>query len=364
MKKILIMLIILPAFLGRAWAEEIDGQALEIFESGKMEQGLNEEELAIIGGTGPEQFDAFPALSRLWNAFLTEMQNRLRENLEFAAELFGLILFSALAGAVCGDEKIRAAVEILTFCFAAFLLAGNVDSLVSQTLETIYRLSDYSRTALPVTFTAAAAGGAVSSSAVRYAAACLAMDVMMSLSQKAVIPLVYDAMALGLANILFPNPVLSAMEALSKWAAKTIMTVAALAFTAYLSLSSIISTSVDAAAIKAMRSVVSGVLPVVGGMLSDASAAVLSAASVIRSCTGAVGLIAVSVVCAGPLALLCVKRFLFKAVAAAAEAVQNPRLQKLFSCVGSAAGMLMGLLGCNAMMLFLSFTAAMKAVSA
>ena len=77
-----------------------------------------------------------------------------------------------------------------------------------------------------------------------------------------------------------------------------------------------------------------------------------------------VGLIAVSVVCAGPLALLCVKRFLFKAVAAAAEAVQNPRLQKLFSCVGSAAGMLMGLLGCNAMMLFLSFTAAMKAVSA
>ena len=51
-------------------------------------------------------------------------------------------------------------------------------------------------------------------------------------------------------------------------------------------------------------------------------------------------------------------------VAAAAEAVQNPRLQKLFSCVGSAAGMLMGLLGCNAMMLFLSFTAAMKAVSA
>ena len=317
MKKILIMLVILPAFFGCAWAEEIDGQALEIFESGKMEQGLKEHELEIIGSVEPAQFDAFPALSRLWNAFLSEIQNRLRENLGFAVELFGL-----------------------------------------------YRLSDYSRTALPVTFTAAAAGGAVSSSAVRYAAACLAMDVMMSLSQKAVIPLVYDALALGLANILFPNPILSAMEALSKWAAKTIMTWAALAFTAYLSLSSVVSTSVDAAAIKAMRSVVSGVLPVVGGMLSDASAAVLSAASVIRSCTGAVGLIAVCTVCAGPLALLCVKRFLFKAVAAAAEAVQNPRLQKLFSCVGSAAGMLMGLLGCNAMMLFLSFTAAMKAVSA
>ena len=98
MKKILIMLVILPAFFGCAWAEEIDGQALEIFESGKMEQGLKEHELEIIGSIEPAQFDAFPALSRLWNAFLSEIQNRLRENLGFAVELFGLILFSALAG--------------------------------------------------------------------------------------------------------------------------------------------------------------------------------------------------------------------------------------------------------------------------
>ena len=93
------------------------------------------------------------------------------------------------------------------------------------------------------------------------------------------------------------------------------------------------------------------------------AAAVLSAAAVVRSCTGAFGLVAVCAICVGPFALLSVKNILFKAVAAVADAVQIPRLQKLFTGIGSAVGLLMGMLGCCAMMLFLSFAAAMKAVT-
>ena len=142
------------------------------------------------------------------------------------------------------------------------------------------------------------------------------------------------------------------------------MTGSALAFTAYLGMSALISTSVDAAAIKTARSVISGALPVVGGMISDASAAVLSAAAVVRSCTGVFGLIAVCAICAGPFAVLSVKTFLFKTVAAVAESLQSSRMQRLLSGVGGSVAMLMGLLGSSAVMLFLSFTIAMKAVTA
>lgn len=367
MKRILtismMVLIMTPLFFGQARAEELDGQILGIFESEKMEQGLHEEELEIIGKLEGERFDVFSAMRRLWEAFLSAIREQMQENLGFAAQLLALILFFAFAGAVCSDEKIRNIIEICTVCTASTLLVGNLDSIVSQTLQTVYRLSDYSRAALPVAYTAAAASGAVGSSAVRYAAACLALEVMMSLSQKAVVPLVYTTLALGLTDVIYPNPILNAVSELSKWTAKTIMTGAVLAFTTYIGLSSVISTSADAAAVKAARMVLSGALPVVGGMLSDASAAVLSAAAVIRSCTGAFGLVAVCVLCAGPFAFLAVKRFLFKAVSAAAQSVQSARLHRLFSCVGNAIGMLTGLLGCNAVMLFLSFMAAMKAVT-
>ena len=120
----------------------------------------------------------------------------------------------------------------------------------------------------------------------------------------------------------------------------------------------------DAAAVKTARSVISGALPVVGSIVSDASAAVLSAAVIVRNCSGVFGLISICSICAGPFALLSIRMLLFKAVAAVSDAVENKRLQALFTAVGTTAAMLMGLLGCSAIMLFLSFSAAMQVVTA
>ena len=164
-------------------------------------------------------------------------------------------------------------------------------------------------------------------------------------------------------NVVFPHPLLLSVEKFFKWAAKTILTLLSLSFTAYLGTTTLISRNADAAAVKAARTVISGTLPVVGGMLADASKAVLSAASVVLSCTGVFGLIAVCAICAGPFAVLTVKSFLLKTVTAAAEAVQAPRLEKLFSGFNSGMGMLMGILGACAIMLFLAFASAMRVMT-
>ena len=363
MKRLLILILILPVFIGRAYAEDFDKNVMDVFDAKAMESGLSEEETEISGSVSLERYDAGAALSRLGRAFADKLRAELRSSLGFASKLLTLLFFNAFLCAVCSDDRIRDLIEISAACAAAVMLTGGVNTLIAQTSQAMYRLSDYSKAALPVVYTAAAAGGAVSSSAVRYAAASLALDVMMSLAQKIIIPLIYAALALSLTNVLFANPILAAVERLVRWAAKTAMTGTALAFTTYLSMSALISTSVDAAAIKTARSVISGALPVVGGMISDASAAILSAAALVRSCTGVFGLIAVCAICAGPFAVLTVKNFVFKAVAAVAEALQSPRLKQLFSCVGSAAAMLMGMLGCSAVMLFLAFTSGMKAVT-
>ena len=186
---------------------------------------------------------------------------------------------------------------------------------------------------------------------------------MMSLSQKAVIPLIYATLALTLSDVVFPNPMLAAMGRLTKWAAKTLLTWTTLAFTALIGMSGLITRKADAAALKAARTVISGTLPVVGGLLSDASSAVLSAGAVVLSCMGAFGLIAVCSMCLGPFALLTAKGMVFKAVEVLAESVQSPRLQRLFTGVSATVGLLMGLLGANAIMLFLSIGAALRVVA-
>ena len=210
---------------------------------------------------------------------------------------------------------------------------------------------------------AAAASGGVSTAALGYAGGCLALDIMMGVVQKVMLGLIYISLCLAMSNVVFPHPLLSSVEKLFKWAAKTIMTMLTLSFTAYLGTTTLISRNADAAAVKAARTVISSTLPVVGGMLADASKAVLSAASVVLSCTGVFGLIAVCAICAGPFAVLTVKSFLLKTVTAAAEAVQASRLEKLFSGFNSTMGMLMGILGACAIMLFLAFASAMRVMT-
>ena len=363
MKTLLLILLLLPLFFCSAHAEQLQDQASEVMGSRSLEEGLTPEEKAVSGPFRAGDYDAAAALRRLWESFLQSLRHEIESALRFALRLLALVFLCGLSDAFCPQDKLRQIVEICGACAAAALLIGGVDSLASQTTEAIYRMSDYSKAALPVVFTAAAAGGAVSSAGLRYAAVSFALDVMMSLTQRAVIPLIYAYLSLSLTHMIFPHALLGAVCRFAKWMATTVMTGATLAFTVYLSTTGAITGAVDAAAIKTTRSVISGALPVVGGMVSDASAAVLAAANLIRSCAGVFGLVAVCAICVGPFALLSVRTLLFKAVAALSDSVENTRLSTLFSGVGSAVAMLMGLLGSSAIMLFLSFTAAMKVVT-
>jgi stage III sporulation protein AE len=364
MKRLLFFLLLFPLFFTKAWAEEPVAGAMALFDSAQMENGLSGEEREIVGEIGPNQKDVSSALSRLFGAVLERLNTELRSSLSFGTSLLSLVFLSGFACSACKGEKSCEMIELCAISVAAVFLIGNVNSLISQTVEALFRLSDYSKAALPVVFTAAAASGGVSSAAAGCAGACLALDVLMSLSQRFIIPLIYAFLCMSLTNVVFPHPLLAAVIRVCKWAAKTTLTASTLAFTAYLGMSTLIGKSVDAAAVKTARTVISTSLPVVGGMLSDASSAVLSAASVVLSCTGVFGLIAVSAMCLGPFVVLSVRGFVFRAVAAVAEAAQSPHFEKLFAGIGDAVGLLMGMLGCCAIMLFLAFAAAMRAVTA
>ena len=156
---------------------------------------------------------------------------------------------------------------------------------------------------------------------------------MISAANKFIIPLIYAFLAVNFSCALFENPMLRALSKLIKWLATTLMTWLTLAFTAYISFTAVVSGSADAVA------------------------------AMIRNSAGVFSLIAVGAMCIGPFALLSVKMTLFKAAGAIADMMPNSRLSSMLRDTGTAVAMLLGLLGCCAAMLFVSFTAAIKAVS-
>ena len=363
MKRLFVLLLLMPCFITTCHAEDIYASAARetgIYAVEKLEGDAGDVagELRLDGS-----YDTGGALGRLWKGLLEKLRAELQSSAGFAAGLVAVALLCALAGSLCTSAGIRDYINLAGCCAAAVALLGGMDGIVSETVDSLNKLSDYSKAALPALFTAAAACGAVTSSAAKYAAVCLAMDVLMSAAQGVIIPLVYAFLAVSLAHSLFPNSLLSNIARLAKWLAGTIMTGLTIAFSAYIGMTGLITGSVDAVAVKTAKTVISTALPVVGGIISDASGTVLSAAQVIKSSAGVFGLIAVCALCAGPFAMLSVKMLILRAAAAVSDTIPNGRLSGFISSVSTAMGLLLGLLGCCGIMLFISLMAGMKVVA-
>lgn len=362
MKKVLLFILLVPLFVVRCYADIDDAaRSSGIYE---VENALADDaqdisgQLDVTGG-----YDAGSALGRLWRRLLEQLIEQLRDGIGDVVGLAAISVFCAMAASLVTDKRLPEYINIAACCAAGILICGSFGGFVTQTADAINRLSDYSRAAMPAVFTAAAACGAVTSSTAKYAAACLAIDVLISAANKFVIPLIYAFLAVNFSCALFENPMLRALGRLIKWLTTTLMTGLTLSFTAYISFTAVISGSADAIAVKTAKTVISSSLPVVGGIMSDAASTVLAAAAMIRNSAGIFSLIAVGAMCIGPFALLSVKMTLFKASAAVADMMPNSRLSAMLRETGTAVGMLLGLLGCCAVMLFVSFTAAIKAVS-
>ena len=362
---VLIFIVILfPIFVQPAHAEDIYAETSEELGADKLDDMLSKDEKEISGELRLDgSYDAGGALARLLKSFVAKLVAELKGNLEYCTVLVAIALLTTMASALCSSKDIASFIELVGCGSASVLMLGSMDSIVNQTVDAMYRLSDYSKAALPVIFTASAVSGAVTSSAAKFAAVSFALDVLMSISQKLIIPVIYAFLAMTLSSSMFPNPILTGIQKLCKWVAGTMMTGMTLAFTAYINMIGVIGSAVDTTAVKTARSFISGTLPVVGGMISDASAMVLSAAGVVKSCAGVFGLVAVGIMCAGPFALLSVKMLLLKGVSAVADSMDSGRLSSLFSGLGSAMALLLGLLGSCGIMLFISLTAGMKAVN-
>lgn len=356
MRRFLIILLILPLFTAPCHAENdlITEVTEAIPEAEKEVRGMIRDD-----GT----YDAAGVLSRLWDRFLETIRTEIRNELSIGAGMVAIGLAVSLAASFTGRSGVSTYLNTVGVCAVSALLLGGMDSLVSSTTDTLYRLSDYSRAAIPAIFTAAAAGGAAVSAPVKYAAVCVALDLLMALSNRIVIPLVYSYLALSVSGGLFDNSILRCCKSVVKWCITKSMTALTLGFTAFIGVSGVITGSADALAVKTARTVISSALPVIGGLISDAASTVLSAAAIIKNSAGTIAMLAVGTMCVEPFARLLVRSLIFKAGAAICDSTPGLRVSAVIADIATAVNFLMGLVGSTSIILFISLTSAIRTVN-
>lgn len=206
-----------------------------------------------------------------------------------------------LAGAIC-------VCLILLLPSNAFLELG---------IETIETTGEYGKLLIPVmTAALAAEGGGVTATAL-YTATMVFNTILTTGITKVIIPLLYGYIVLCIATAVLGETHLGNLKSFFKWLITWILKATIYLFTGYVGITGVISGTTDAAALKATKMALSGVVPVVGSMISDASETILVGAGVVKNGVGVYGLLAVISILISPFVKIGVQYLFLKLTAGA-----------------------------------------------
>ena len=145
---------------------------------------------------------------------------------------------------------------------------------------------------------------------------------------------------------------------LRSWGLSAILIV----FTAFLSISNLLAGSADRLAVKVGKTVISGAVPVVGGILSDATEAIATAALTLRGTLGVLGVFSVLALCLVPLLRMAVQYLFYQLAAFFSGMVGSQSLSKFLEQLSSAFSLMLAMTAGGAFLLLVSLLIAMMMV--
>ena len=243
------------------------------------------------------------------------------------------------------------------------LTLTDMDTMIGLGRDTLGRMESFSALLLPAMAVLTAATGGVTAAAARQGATVLFSQLLIAVMDRLLVPLVYAFVAASCAYAAVGNPGMKKVAELLKSAVTFLLTALLLAFVGYLTASGAIAGSVDAAAVKAAKLAISRAIPVVGGILADASESVLAGAGALRGAVGLVGMLVVLALCLTPFLRLAMQYLVYKGAAALCATVAQPKLSGLIDAIGSAFGLVLGMTGAGALVLLVSIVSAVSAVT-
>lgn len=267
----------------------------------------------------------------------------LREAAGICLSLIGVIMLVSIAGLI-PEARLKTA-EFVGAVGIGTILLQSTNTLIRLGSHTIEEMSAYGKLLLPVMTSAMAAQGGITASTTLYAGTALFDAVLTGLLTRLLNPMVYIFLVLSTANAALGEDLLKKMADFVKWLSVWILKIILYIFTGYMGITGVISGTTDAAALKAAKLTISGVVPVVGGILSDASEAVLVSAGMVRNAAGIYGILAIGAVFLTPFLRIGCHYLLLRLTGAVCSIFGVKRCSELISQFSAAMGLELAMTG-------------------
>lgn len=241
--------------------------------------------------------------------------------------------------------------------------AGDLNTLIGLGRDTVEQVSALSKTLIPALAAATAATGGITSASVRQVTTVFFTDILLTVMDRFLIPLLYLYIASAAANAVLDHGALESIASMIKKIIGWVLTVLLALFTGYLSISGAVAGAVDAQTVRIAKSAVSTVVPVVGGILSEAAESVLAGAEMMRSTIGVFGTLAVLSLCLLPFLRLGAQYLLYQLAVLTAQAAGPKKLAKMLHMLADAFALILAMTGASALLLIISLVSTLTVVA-
>lgn len=236
-------------------------------------------------------------------------------------------------------------------------------SLIRLGVDTVGEMAEYGKLLIPVLTAALAAQGGVSSSTALYAIITGFSAFLVALVTKIVFPMLYIYFCMSLVCGAIQNEMIKNVQNFLKWLITWSLKITLYVFMGVIGITGVVSGTADASAVKAMKLTISGMVPVVGGIISDASETILVSAGLMKSAAGIYGILAIIAVFIGPFLKIGCQYLMLKATGAVCSVFSAEKESGMLKDFSTGMGLLLAMTGTVCLVLLVGAVCFMKGVS-
>ena len=358
-RRLAVLAVLLAVLTGTAWASQgvLEAQSDALDLDGLEDAGAE----WMPGADLSAGLDVDGSIGQILDTGSAELGGVIRKALRSGALLLAVVLFCSLAEGMGAGEGAVSGVALVGALAVTAIAAADANSLIGMGRQAMEHMDSFSKLLLPAVTAAASAAGSPGGAVARQLATMLFSDLLITLINRVLLPLVYTYIAACVAWAAVGNEGLRRMAATLKWAVTTVLTGTLILFVTYLTVSGVIAGTTDALTVKAAKFTMSSMVPVVGGILSDAAETVLAGAGMLKNTVGVFGMLVVIGICLVPFLQLGFHYLTYKVASALSAALSGSRVAALIDQIGGAFGLILGMTGACALLLLISMISAVSA---
>ncbi len=207
---------------------------------------------------------------------------------------------------------------------------------------------------IPVVMTLMAAMGNLSTVALMHPVIYVSLNILATLTQNIVFPLIFCAAVLGIVSNLSTRFQVSRLANLFKDGSMILIGLFLTVFIGILSIQGVAGAVTDGVGLRTAKFLTGAFVPVVGGMLSDAVDAIAGCSLFIKNTIGVFGVLAIIIICALPVIKILSAAVMYRLAAALLQPLGAQQLGDCLDLLGNNLFLVFGAVVAVGLMLFFS----------